>query len=33
VRLLPVIESYALSGVISISDIIRHLVRAPAIAA
>ena len=33
VRLLPVIENHALSGVVSISDVIRHLVRAPAIAA
>jgi len=33
VRLLPVIESYALSGVISITDVIRHLVRTPALAA
>jgi CBS domain-containing protein len=33
VRLLPVIESHALSGVISISDVIRHLVRVPALAA
>ena len=33
VRLLPVIENHALSGVISISDVIRHLVRSPALAA
>ena len=33
VRLLPVIEDHGLSGVISISDIIRHLVRVPALAA
>jgi len=33
VRLLPVIENHALSGVISISDVIRHQVREPAIAA
>jgi CBS domain-containing protein len=33
VRLLPVIENHALSGVISISDVIRHLVRVPALAA
>jgi len=33
VRLLPVIEEHALSGVISISDVIRHLVRVPALAA
>jgi CBS domain-containing protein len=33
VRLLPVIEDHALSGVISISDIIRHLVHPPALAA
>jgi CBS domain-containing protein len=33
VRLLPVIEDHGLSGVISISDVIRHLVREPALAA
>jgi CBS domain-containing protein len=33
VRLLPVIEDHGLSGVISISDVIRHLVRVPALAA
>jgi CBS domain-containing protein len=31
VRLLPVLESHTLIGVISITDVIRHLVRTPAI--
>jgi CBS domain-containing protein len=29
VRLLPVLENHTLIGVISISDVIRHLVQAP----
>jgi CBS domain-containing protein len=29
VRLLPVLEDHTLIGVISISDVIRHLVRVP----